>query len=140
MTDPYIPRLRKIVEWVEEQDALPETDREWQQVGWLDNSAMRAATQLARASGDLATVATMFDCKTKACVCGRLAIENGATIETGASSFLDIRFDGLDPYSYGQRELGITYDEASNLFDAFNTAPDVRRDAETIAARVGERL
>ena len=41
-TEPNIPLLRKAVEWVEAQAALPEIDREWMQSDWLATPHDRA--------------------------------------------------------------------------------------------------
>jgi hypothetical protein len=130
--DPYpdIPLLRKAVEWVEEQDALPADEREWNQRNWFTSEAMERES--------LQRQVVPIGCGTKACVCGRLAIQNGA--EVALLPYGGLEIDGQPPTRYGARVLGITNSEATDLFYFENTAADVRRHAEAIAARVGERL
>jgi hypothetical protein len=113
---PDIPRLRKVVEWVEEQSALPRESREWDQSLWHAN----------------------LSCGTVCCVAGKLAEDMGADIRD--DEYGSTVFDGKNPYEFGADLLGATPAETHRLFSTSNDAAAVRAAAEAIAERVGERL
>lgn len=129
---PDIPMLRKLVAWVEEEEQKPVSEREWDQWTFVPDEVFLRSDGRAV---DLSAVP--LSCGTAACVCGRLAMEQGATWQ-----YIDGRshFNGLRPAEYGAQILGITAEEAEDMFNGFNSAADVRRCAESIAARVGDRL
>lgn len=121
---PNIPLLRKIVEWVEEQDALPEAVREWDQASWYQEHGE-------------------FSCGTTMCVAGKVVIDAGwkpvdvDEDEDGTTS--ECTKDGQQSLiqDVAADLLGIDEDDAYSLFHLTNTAQDIRQRAERIA---GERL
>ncbi len=117
MTAPIvnIPLLRKAVEWVEAQAALPIEDREWDQMVYRTTGA-----QVQRS------------CGTVMCVAGYVADISG--VEWAApDDYMTI--DGEAADTVAERLLGLPPDH--RLFGGDNTVADVRRIAEGIA---GERL
>jgi hypothetical protein len=128
MTDPVpnLPLLRKAVEWVEEQAAKPERHRGWYQPAWRET-----ASELDR------------DCGTCYCLAGHVVESSGAT-------WLDDETVAPEPGDFPEKYefvghrarllLGLTRDEGHSLFRGVNSAADIRRIAERIAARAGDRL
>lgn len=116
MTEPIvnIPLLRKAVEWVEEQDALPEDTRQWMQDVWGLSEDDR-----------LMEYGHSVGCGTAYCVGGKIAEDAGIDWSIQAAGHVagDL--------------LGLTGLQADELFEPGNTAADIRRIAESIA---GERL
>ena len=117
MSEVNIPLLRKAVEWVEEQDRLPEQQRQWNQWNFVELESDRIDG----------------GCGTAYCVAGYIGalvdarFTNTSLIETedGAMHVADVAEDALGlPDRHG-------------LFQCNNTAADIRRIAEGIA---GERL
>ena len=98
-----IPLLRKAVEWVEEQNALPINVRVWNQRTWVYNS----------------------DCGTTYCVAGK--ITHDLYPEWSAESVSSCAM------SVAQEALKLTDDEARSLFQSDNSAVVVREIAEKIA-------
>ncbi len=109
-----IPLLRKAVEWVEEQAALPTIDRQWYQ------GAYRMEGLLAGRS-----------CDTVMCVAGYVADLSGV----GWRGNSDVTSEREYASDVAERLLGLP--PGHRLFLGDNTAADVRRIAEGIA---GERL
>lgn len=118
---PNIPLLRKAVEWVEAQDALPEHERQWLQAMYV-LPAEAPGTWLARLR---ATYNRPASCGTCYCVAGKIQHDL-----TGSENEVTARRVAMEA-------LGLTDDQAFALFAGGNTAADVRRIAEDIA---GERL
>lgn len=126
-----IPLLRKAVEWVEYQAALPESQCEWYQGAWImrQNGWYNEATQQWENA----------ECGTAYCVAGYVA---QLVDERFKDSQWITESDGTKAHSsrVAAEALGLpegrSYD-VPQLFAATNTAEDVRRIAEEIA---GERL
>lgn len=118
---PDIPLLRKAVEWVEWQATVPEQHREWDQEVWIID---------AKAAGR--------DCGTCYCVAGKVCHDAGLDVRALAGQHFGKVADVVADVA--QDLLGLTLGERYNLFQSGNDATDVRRVAESIAARVGERL
>ena len=125
-----VPMLRKIVEWVEEQDKLPKLKRQWDQRDWFDNWQVEDAKENTGWYQFTEIGPATLDCDTKACACGYLAVLNEATLSLHQN---EVRFDGVSPMVYGAETLGIDYDEALDLFNGNNSAARVRAVAEQIA-------
>lgn len=125
---PDIPRLRKAVEWVEAEAARPWPERQWEQGYYVatrettDKDARAAWASLAYRESAPKSCGTCF------CVAGFVDQLDGQSSPYGEVS------------TSARRLLGLTREEAGALFAAGNSATDVRRIAESIAARVGERL
>lgn len=137
---PDIPMLRKAVEWVEFQAALPEIDREWVQESYLTRPHDRALA-LAHAAvynriqrrlmayNEISQVAARVEphCGTAYCVAGYVA------------AYVDRRYvgtdlvDGVHSSFVATQALGITHEQARDLFHGSNSAEKVRRVAERIA-------
>ena len=128
MTEPNIPLLRKAVEWVEAQAALPEIDREWMQSDWLATPHDRALWNF-NLYGQAAEVVAAH-CGAAYCVAGWIA--QGVDPRYATAS----EVDGVHAADVAAGALGLDGDQ-DVLFHGSNTAADVRRIAEEIA---GERL
>lgn len=130
---PNIPYLRKMVEWVETEAERTE-DREWYQATWM-SPGQEAQIDFGQ---------QIDFCDTACCVAGKVALLEGWRPQTyngsPSSGFTGnvIRGDETRHASHVAREvLGLTMDQADVLFEASNTASDIREIAEEIA---GERL
>ncbi len=128
-----VPKLRKLVEWVEEQDVLAESDRVWDQELWFhqDLPVIQA-------------VENKYDpyCGTSMCAAGKLAFDAGWLPVIDGQGYIGDRAtkDGVTKFysEIGAEELGLNVaDDYSPLFNASNTASDIRAIAEDYA---GERL
>ncbi len=126
-----VPKLRKLVEWVEEQDVLAENDRVWDQELWFhqDNLA------IARAVED------KYDpyCGTSMCIAGKLAFDAGWLPVIDHADDKATK-DGVTKYysEIGAEELGLDNNtQEFELFNASNSASDIRAIAEDYA---GKRL
>lgn len=131
---PNIPLLRKVVEWVEEQETLTE-GRQWRQATWIVSEQYIGP---GRSSA-------YFNCGTAYCVAGKIAIDAGWTpIWEGAGGRGEQAADEvtkngvtMDVGQVARLELGLSYPQGNALFAGSNDAADIRRNAELIA---GERL
>lgn len=120
-----IPLLRKAVEWAEGEAAKPRELSEWEQGYWMLSVQTRveAAANAERfGHGLLPEFVKAPECGTCYCIAGYVAHSAG--------------LDGA-PRREARDLLGLSRQQAENLFDAYNTIEDVRRIAESIA---GERL
>lgn len=102
MTTPDIPRLRKIVEWAEEQEALDRSDRQWNQQIWLN------------------------ECGTACCVAGKVVLDDGwKPIRDPLSGGLEVHKDGRrsDVVSVATQILGLTNSQAGQLFSPATGPP-----------------
>ena len=129
-----IPKLRKLVEWVEEQDVLAESDRVWDQELWFhqDRSVVVAIEALHN----------KYDpyCGTSMCAAGKLAFDDGWKPVWDSDGHSDrAEKDGVEKYysQIGAEVLGLAYEAEYELFNANNNAGDIRAIAEDYA---GERL
>jgi hypothetical protein len=133
MTEINIPLLRKAVEWVEAQDALPEIDSEWFQGNYVLGPAAKALYLVGREHRseiqNLHQVAA--HCGTVYCVAGYIG---QLTDERYKHS--DI-VGGVHVSAVAERELGLTYGQAQELFHGSNSAAHIRELAERFA---GEAL
>lgn len=148
VSEPNIPMLRKYVEWVEEQDALPVFQREWEQGTWAlsPEAIKREGKVLQRRKeeghsfyGYRHRLLERYEanvCGTAYCVAGRITADTyGPCDEEG--EFYDQNGNEVDPSVYAREVLGLSWPQAETLFDADNSAADIRRLAERYA---GERL
>jgi hypothetical protein len=131
LPEPNIPLLRKAVEWAEAEAAKTDGTCLWNQEDWAKQTDCGTAYCIAGytvaiASPTVAIVPEPCDCGQDWC----------KTVNVNA------RRDGnpLDWEAEGQQLLGLDAEEAERLFDPGNSITDVRRHAEAIAARAGERL
>lgn len=138
MTDtPNVPALRKLSEWVTNQESLTE-GREWLQSAWIVSDGQRfvADRRAEMASG-------MWSCGTAMCVAGKVALDAGwnpvwsHNIEW--SSSVDVTDGNVirQVDDVAQEILGLTWDQAAELFRGSNDAERIRTLAEEYA---GERL
>lgn len=147
--EPNIPLLRKAVEWVETQDALPEIDREWEQEVYLSPPEHRAFKMI-RLSGltalDPYTIRPLVDrlaphCGTGYCVAGHIAATIDSRYLTTEAVDYPHGFEYLGRAVHSsvvaKEAMGLTGAQAGELFAGGNTARDIRRVAENVA---GERL
>lgn len=111
-----IPELRKAVEWVEVEDARPEVESTWRQRTYYTSGNSIGRT-----------------CDTAYCVAGYVVSLHYSYVE-----MLQMGEVAVD--NRAKKILGLTYEEGVRLFNAHNDAKDVRRIAEYIAARAGEKL
>lgn len=122
MTDnlptPNIPLLRKAVEWAEAEAAKTDGTCLWVQQSYITETA----------------------CGTAYCIAGYVAAVSPEVTIPSTWSFPQMGGREVPYHEVGQTLLGLTTDEAYDLFDALNTIYDVRETAEEIAARAGERL
>lgn len=148
--EPNVPALRKVVEWVEEQDTLPSTESRWKQTVWAQIlpggvSALKPEP-----------------CGTAFCVAGKVVHDAGYKIlfdddswdgtlcvpptikvnwtEKGTVTTHErqrIVFEHEDEYEAIEVKaaelLGVTREQATNLFSASNTAETIRYLAEEYA-------
>jgi hypothetical protein len=124
-TEVNVPLLRKAIEWAEAEHAR--VDGQWYQATWRRES----------------------ECGTSYCIGGYAAQVSGA-VWSAFPAFLvaepedDPEWVTPDGYievdNRARRLLGLTFNEADDLFNAGNTIVDVRKAAERIAVREGERL
>lgn len=121
-----IPLLRKAVEWAEAEAAKPRELCEWHQGAWV-----ALPQELRRAP----------DCGTCYCIAGHVVATLGYTHpaknEYGDHMVNPVTKGHVDPHKRAMKELGLTDDQAGELFRGCNNIKDVRRIAEAIA---GERL
>lgn len=127
--------LRKGVEWVEEQAALPTEDRNWFQGAWRLgdqewSSVIKDLTGLRLAPKD---------CGTSYCLFGYMAEVDNIEWVNPASHAMS-HFVVSDQSSYGitvkkaiQKRLGLTEHQADELSSPGNTAEDIRALAEKYA-------
>lgn len=161
-----IELLRAQVKWVEEQDRLPGKG-EWNQAAWLSTRPDPNHVDKLRSSilsrwdvedgSMLADLEERNVCGTAYCVAGHLASEAGVTSTLTLSNGVTVeRIDpvkvrqkfpaAIDPLhdidwrAVGAAALGLTPRQVAGLFDASNTAKDIRRIAERIAADHGMTL
>lgn len=128
--------LRKAVEWVEEQDKLPEIDREWVQGGWVTGpwnmayNLVYEAVPLRR--HEFAELANKLEphCGTAYCVAGYIGQMHDARYAKADN------VGGVPVAEYAEKLLGIEGLD-HDLFEGTNTAADIRRIAEKLA---GEKL
>lgn len=145
-----IPRLRKLVEWVEEQDMKPVGLSTWEQDNWITQSQdYEYAHDILQFQG-LQHLSDMglrnaqryeHDCEAAFCAAGKVVAD-----EHGVASMLTtmVRLPDVDavpnivPIAVeAQRLLGLDEGQASALFASGNDADTIRRLAEEFA---GERL
>lgn len=138
---PNIPLLRKTVEWVEEQAALPKHKSRWRQSTWFHLWRLRP-TKAHREAGEV--IADGYTCRTRYCFAGKVVADAGWEPEWYSTYENDLEAeyvtkDGqrMEVMEAAKLELGLSAHGAWSLFHATNTAKDIRRIAEQIA---GERL
>ncbi len=136
MTTPDVGWLRKAVEWVESQDALPEIDSEWAQGNYLSPPGFRAVALVHSAmpwlvatphQGQLIIERIAPYCGTAYCVANWVA----AQVEPEYRHAEVV--DEVHCSEFAKRVLGLTDHQAAMLFNAGNTAADIRTYAEAFA-------
>lgn len=130
---PNVAYLRKVVEWVEAEDNLP--DGEWNQSYWI--------------MVDEDKVIGLGQCSTKACVAGHIAMLEGWDPELGTAekahshthiySVSNVIKGGVieEVETVARLALGLNESQSDELFHGQNDAYAIRAIAERIA---GERL
>jgi hypothetical protein len=135
---PNIPLLRKAVEWVEEQEALPWIDRNWWQgdyyvdpLFWATimvctsaNGKYRTASAQRRAAQLVAP-----HCGSAYCVAGKI----GADLDERYATSQVV--DGVHVAAVAREALGLDDGQAQLLFAGSNKAADIRRLAEEFAGQ-----
>jgi hypothetical protein len=115
---PDVPLLRKAVEWVEAEDAKDPADSAWYQGSWVTSDPLRS-------------------CGTAYCVAGYVGTLVDSRFENSAKNggwLVDPAWvNDLHVSRVAQDALGLTDHQAEMLFDANNTAEDIRFFAEEIA-------
>lgn len=122
--EPNVPLLRKMVEWVEEQDALPE-EKEWYQGTWFFTKFHPEEAEW---------------CDSAMCVAGKVAVDDGWVPRVVPPHFTGEVIKGEkreNVWVVAAWLLGLEMEVADVLFNGDNEAHDIRRIAEEIA---GERL
>jgi hypothetical protein len=147
MSEVNIPLLRKAVEWVEEQDKLPEAEREWDQTTWASarftnpNDPDSIYDERMLGSGDyymswdeIQKLAEQrgLKCGTAYCVAGWIGQQTDSAYKLSWNPPGKLPVD-----DFAADVLGLTAEQADELFDEDNSAADVRSIAEGIA---GEKL
>lgn len=115
-----VPLLRKVVEWVEEQEGLQGTEREWYQATWISRYNW---------------------CGTQMCVAGKIAILEGWTpvfTDSEHMATATVEKDGIEENveTVALEALGVSreiYWDKFYLFDGDLTAAQVRKQAEGLA-------
>lgn len=131
-----VPLLRSVVRWVESESRLHWTKRQWRQSSWWSLKRTLASPPATSA------------CGTTFCVAGYVAhLEGWEPVPGdagGPTLFGSLMRDAEGRTDYADRiaatALGLNPSQEADLFDAKNTARDVRRAAECIAGDAGEHL
>lgn len=126
---PNLPLLRKVLDHI---DAHPE---EWNQGTWGENFATYSDPEAAKRYEEARLGRPL--CGTTHCIAGH-AVAMTEGIRWVGANVRPMVDDGW--YAAGARVLGLTADEASDLFESDNRREDIQRIAEQIAARAGEVL
>lgn len=127
-----IPLLRKAVEWVEYQDALPIEQREWFQGEWVDADGWRFEDLAEKEVIEESEASVLkSSCGTAYCVAGYI----GQSLESAYAA--SDTYEGVHVSDFAAEALGLDFHEHVALFSAYNTAADIREIAEEIA---GEKL
>lgn len=135
---PDVPLLRKVLSHI---DTHPE---EWLQSAYSVNISEILSHHPGTEFEQLYATNT---CGTAFCVAGHaVAMTYGVHIDTLTNQVVpniadfDDCSDGKDWFNYGKQTLGLTADEAFELFRGYNTRGDIQVIAERIARRAGEEL
>ncbi len=131
-----IPLLRKAVEWVEEQDKLPEIDREWLQASYQVDPIAHShflVTDIPTPSWERAAVQEQLipHCGTAYCVAGYV----GQLVDERYKHVQQI--GDVHVSAVAIKALGLTDVQAKMLFHGTNDAERIRELAELFA---GEKL
>jgi hypothetical protein len=163
---PNMPLLRKTFDWVTEQNERAEAGlpSEWDQGTWVRtgngdfHDALNIRHELLDTSGGVLTARTdkipevkktlaamAQNCGTACCVAGYVTLLDhpfeDAFIGTAISGLPGAEGTALvDPEDYAREALGLTEDEANELFSGGNEYGDIKRVMTQIAERAGERL
>ena len=155
-----IPLLRKAVEWVEQQEKLPEWAREWDQEHWVSEKQWAQLDHLAAVEcGDESAEKYAPHCGTAYCVAGYIGqledprfaasdyikVSRDEALAMGFShedlvSKLSISSDGflmIHVADLAELRLGLGSSQCDDLFDGANDAKTIRILAEEFA---GEKL
>jgi hypothetical protein len=128
---PNVPLLRKLVEWVEWQDSLPDIDNQWNQGDYVLDEETRAVVLLAGCS---IANATDRQVQTVAKHCGSAYCAAGYV-----GQLLDERYafsdmvNGLHVADFARHQLGITVNQSAQLFSAGNSPALIRLLCERFA-------
>lgn len=121
---PNVPLLRKMVEWVEEQAALPSKKRSWHQGVW---TAIKGHRDFKKS----------WSCDTAMCLAGKVAMDDGWLPDLNLFGDGWVEKDGVRQPVWWVADKLLGLDDGHELYDGENNAADIRRIAEHIA---GERL
>ena len=135
MSEVNIPLLRKAVEWVEEQAQLPDDECQWVQSEW---TAVRIGNRILDPEFDagdytreeLLAIAQRGECETTYCVAGYIGV-----MLSDAYKYTWAPKNQPHVDVFAARALGISENDKWRLFNATNSAEDVRRIAEEIAGQ-----
>lgn len=116
---PNIPLLRKAVEWAESEAAKTDGTCLWNQAEYVIDRG---------------------ECGTAYCIAGFAVVNGVASAEVDAWGLLEVDGRPRHWHTAGREVLGLSDDEADDLFADSNSITDVREVAEQIAGRAGERL
>lgn len=130
---PNLPLLRKVVDWAQAEAAKPDHECAWDQSVWKS--------------------LVERPCGTAYCIAGYTAQISGGVWSQDGHGELLIAEPGeegtrkccneehvISPSQRAATLLGLTPNEAGDLFEAENGIADIREIADQIAARAGERL
>lgn len=124
MTHANIPLIRKVWDWVQEQEELREQGHksEWDQGTWYMKTG----------------------CGTTCCIAGKVALMEPTLIDIGMEKITYRDDDGSliseEIPEYATDALGLDQDVADDLFEAHTGIEDVKRIFSNVLASEGERL
>ncbi len=168
MSEFNIERLRSAIDWAE-REAAKETSRTdassgglWDQQAWMRGLPSKRVRKIksVRYGGmygdtidsELQGELRQVKCGTSYCVAGHVCADEGDAflaydweVDGDGRVHADLVVprgsdEAMDVQSRARELLGITWQEAHELFAGYNTITDVRRIAEKIAAAHGEEL
>jgi hypothetical protein len=119
---PNLPLLRRVLDHI---DAYPEL---WKQRRWRHETQCGTAYCFAGWAAQLDGAEWLDSCRLK------------TRADDPAEHVYRASHAGVIVQRRAQRVLGLTYEEADELFDEDNARADVQRIAERVAARAEERL
>jgi hypothetical protein len=137
---PNVPQLRKYVEWVEEQAALPEIDRTWYQRYWQTSPDLHAADMIRCSVLSLRAdyrhlIQVAAHCGTAYCLAGKIAVDHDERYAE------DEYVDGVHAADKALEVLGLERDGSTGIYhEIFRGSNNAARIREIAEAEAGERL
>lgn len=155
---PNVPALRKTWEWVSAEAEKPDVVRAWKQDYWRTTREMNPSffRDMDACADDLGF--DTRDCKTAMCFAGHAADTAGIVWTDGDEVIVDDKvvaligeeaaadleewgYHGIVSVSnFAEVYLGLTGDEAEDLFDGSNSVVAIREVLERVFERAGETL